>query len=107
MRLPIAFLSLALLGLSACTWVPMAPEAGKVTVLSAGPAPTNCEKRGEISVTVKGSVAFYERNALRVRDELETLARNEAPGIPANTVQPVGDPVDSEQRFIAYQCGVR
>ena len=56
---------------------------------------------------VKHSVAFYERNALRVRDELETLARNEAAAIPANTVQPLGDPADGAQRFAAYQCSRR
>ena len=93
-----------LVSLSACTWVHMAPEAGQVRVLPAGAATSGCEKRGEVSVSVKDSVAFYERNALRVRDELETLARNEAPGIQANTVQPLADPSGGEQRFAAYHC---
>ena len=103
MRLPLitAFLVLTLSG---CTWVHMAPGAGAVRVIAAGAAPANCEKRGEVSVAVKNNVAFYERNALRVRDELETLARNEAPGIQANTVQPLGDPSGGEQRFAAYRC---
>mgnify|MGYP006203713155 CR=1 FL=1 len=60
---------------------------------------------GEVSVSVKDSVAFYERNTLRVRDELETLARNEAPGLQADTLQALGDPADGEQRFAAYRCG--
>ena len=85
----------------------MAPEASGVRVIAAGAAPADCEKRGEVSVSVKDSVAFYERNALRVRDELETLARNEAPGIQANTVQPLGDPADGSQRFAAYRCSRR
>jgi hypothetical protein len=97
----------ALLALSGCTWVAMAPGAGDVRVIAAGPAPADCEKRGEVAVSVKDSVAFYERNALRVRDELETLARNEAPGIQANTVQPLGDPANGEQRFAAYRCSGR
>ena len=103
MRLPLIATAL-ILTLSGCTWVQMAPEAGSVRVIAAGPAPANCEKRGEVSVSVKDSVAFYERYALRVRDELETLARNEAPGIQANTVQPLGDPSGGEQRFAAYRC---
>lgn len=90
--------------LSACTWVHMAPGAGNVRVIPAGTTPADCEKRGEVAVSVKDSVAFYERNALRVRDELETLARNEAPGLQANTVQPLGDPANGEQRFAAYRC---
>ena len=55
-------------------------------------------------MSVKDSVAFYERNTLRVRDELETLARNEAPGLQADTLQPLGDPVHGEQRFAAFRC---
>ena len=100
----IALIAPFALAFSACTWVHMAPEAGKVRVLPAGAAPASCEKRGEVSVSVKDSVAFYERNALRVRDELETLARNEAPGLQADTLQPLGDPVHGEQRFAAFRC---
>ena len=92
-----------LLSLSACTFVHMAPGAREVRVLASAPA--SCEKRGEVSVSVKDSVAFYERNNLRVRDELETLARNEAPGLQADTLQPLGDPANGEQRFAAYRCG--
>ena len=103
MRLPRIAVA-AVLSLSGCTWVHMAPGASAVRVIAAGAAPAECEKRGEVSVAVKNNVAFYERNELRVRDELETLARNEAPGIQANTVQPLGDPSGGEQRFAAYRC---
>ena len=103
MRLALTAFSLAL-ATSACTWVQIAPEAGAVRVIAPGASTAGCEKRGEVAVSVKHSLAFYERNALRVRDELETLARNEAPGIQANTVQPLGDPVDGNQRFAAYRC---
>ncbi len=104
MRLVLLAVASTLL-LSACTWVPLAPGARNVRVVAAGAAPGGCEKRGEVAVSVKDSVAFYERNALRVRDELETLARNEAPGLQADTLQPLGDPADGEQRFAAYRCG--
>lgn len=90
-----------------CTWVHMAPGASAVRVLSAGAAPAGCEKRGEVAVSVKDRVAFYERNELRVREELETLARNEAPGLQADTIQPVAPPLNGEQRFAAYRCGMR
>lgn len=93
----------ALLALSACTWVHMAPGASAVRVV-AGP-PAGCEKRGEVEVSVKHSVAFIERNPLRVREELETLARNEAPGLGADTIHPVAEPAAGSQRFIAWRCG--
>ena len=90
---------------SGCTWVHMAPGASAVRVIAAGAAPSGCVKRGDIAVSVKDSVAFYERNDLRVREELETLARNEAPGLDADTIQPLGPPLAGEQRFAAFHCG--
>ena len=87
---------------SGCTWVHMAPGASAVKVVDGPPA--GCTKRGEVAVSVKDSIAFYERNELRVREELETLARNEAPGLGADTIQPLGPPVDGEQRFAAWNC---
>jgi hypothetical protein len=101
-KLPLV-ISLALLA-SGCTWVHMAPGASAVKV--AASAPTNCEKRGEVSVSVADKVALlYERNDLRVREELETLARNEAPGIDADTISPMGPPVNGDQKFAAWRCG--
>lgn len=99
-----ALLLAVLLPLSACTWVALKPAARSVKVIAAGAAPAGCEQRGEVSVSVKDKVAFYERNNLRVRDELETLARNEAPGIQADTIQPLGEPANGGQRFAAYRC---
>lgn len=90
---------------SACTWVHMAPGASAVRVLPQGTPPAGCEKRGEVAVSVRESIAFYERNDLRVREELETLARNEAPGLGADAIQPLTAPANGEQRFAAWNCG--
>lgn len=98
----LAVLILVTLTASACTFVHMAPGASAVKVVSA--PPTGCERRGEVEVSVKDSVAFYDRNPLRVREELETLARNEAPGLRADTVQPLEPPRDGSQRFAAWSC---
>ena len=88
---------------SACTWVKMAPGGAEVRVARAGQDMSVCEKRGEVSVSVKNRLGPYERNDIKVRDELETLARNEAPGLQADTVQPKGEPADGEQRFLAFR----
>ena len=77
----------------------------KVDVLPLGSQPPGCEKRGDVAVSVKDSIAFYERNDLRVRDELETLARNEAPGLGGDTVQPLDAYDDGTQRFTVWRCG--
>src|SRR3546814_4881465 len=80
----------------------MAPGAKAVQVMAT--APTGCEKRGEVSVSVADKVALvYERNDLRVREELETLARNEAPGIGADTISPLGPPLNGDQQFAAWR----
>jgi len=105
MRLALSSLLLLALSSSACTWVHMAPGASAVRVVEGPPA--GCENRGEIEVSVKHSVALVERNERKVRDELETLARNEAPGINADTVQPLGPPSGGSQRYAAWRCGGR
>lgn len=94
----------ALLG-AGCTFVKMGPGAEDVRVVAPGQLPAGCEKRGEVEVSVKDRLGPYERDALRVRDELETLARNEAPGLHADTIQPKGPPVDGAQRWMAFRCG--
>ena len=98
------FLLLLVLPVAACTWVPLEPEAKQVRVVAAGAPPAGCTKAGEVEVSVQHAVGFYERNALKVRDELETLARNEASTVPANTVQPLDQPYNGSQRFAALDC---
>jgi len=90
------------LTLSACTFVHMTPGASKVKVLSA--APTACVKRGEAEVSVKDRLGPYERSESQVRDELETLARNEAPGLGADSISPITPPKDGEQRWAMWRC---
>ncbi len=103
MRTPLLLVALTLA--TSCTWVHMAPGASAVRVVEGPPA--GCENRGEIEVSVRHNLAFYDRNQRKVRDELETLARNEAPGINADTVQPLGPPSNGSQRYAAWRCGGR
>ena len=97
---PIALIALA----GACTFVKMAPGGAQVQVARSDRDLNACERRGEIEVTVKDRLGPYSRDPIRVRDELETLARNEAPGLRADTVQPKTEPADGEQRFLAFRC---
>lgn len=90
--------------LTACTWVPIEQGGKAVRVLPAGPVPAGCEQQGEVVVSVKDRVGFINRNPLKVKDELETLARNEAPSAGANAVQAQGEPAAGSQRFTAFRC---
>lgn len=94
----------ACLLLGACTWVE--PDAhGREVRVAYDSDLSACRKRGEVTVSVKHSIAGIERNAIKVRDELESLARNEAATLGADTVQALAPPVDGEQRFGAWICG--
>lgn len=103
MRLTLLIASVVVAALPACTFVHMAPGATQVRVLAAAPA--SCEKRGEVEVSVKDRLGPYERSDAQVRDELETLARNEAPGIGADSISPLAPPREGEQRWAMWRCG--
>jgi hypothetical protein len=90
--------------LTACSFVKMAPGGDAVKVAAIGKDLSACEKRGDISVSVKDRLGPYERDALRVKDELEVLARNEAPGLKADTVQAIAAVSDGSQKWRAYRC---
>lgn len=91
--------------LGACTWVKMEPEGHAVRVARAGETLSACQRLGEITVSVKDQVGLYRRDPIKVRDELEVMARNEAPRMQADTLQAVDEPVNGEQRWAAFRCG--
>jgi len=92
--------------LGACTWVKLDEPGRQVHVAYDGRV-DGCRALGEIGVSVKDRVGPYERNSLKVKDELETLARNEAASMQADTIAAKAEPHDGEQRFGAYACGRR
>ena len=89
---------------TACTWVE--PDAGgvEVEVARANQDLGGCVRRGEVTVSVKADIAGIDRSELKVRDELESLARNEAATLRATHVQALEAPRGGEQRFAAYDC---
>lgn len=90
---------------AACTWVKLEQPGAAVRVVAPSDTlSTSCTYKGEITTTVTNRVAGIERNSIKVADELETLARNEAAGLHANVIQAQTEPVAGEQRFVAYQC---
>ena len=98
--LPVSALALV----AGCTWVKLEDAGSHVRVAYDGRV-GGCERVGEVSVSVKDRVGLYERNDLKVKDELETLARNEAAGMPADTLVAKKEPRNGAQAFDAYRCG--
>jgi Domain of unknown function (DUF4156) len=90
--------------LCACTWVKVNNGGEHVRVSYDGNV-SGCRDVGNLTVSVKDRVGPYQRNDIKVRDELESLARNEAATMQADTIKPLDQPKDGEQRFAAYACG--
>jgi len=99
----VAFLGFSVLP-SACTWVNPSAGGEGVRVAYDGNV-SGCRTAGGVGVSVTDKVGFYHRSDLKVRDELETLARNEAATLPADTIKPLEEPHDGTQKFQAYVCG--
>ena len=90
--------------LNACTWVKLDDAGQRIRVAYNGGVEA-CQNLGDITVSVKDRVGPYQRNAIKVRDELESLARNQAVELQADTITPLGEPKDGEQRYRALRCG--
>lgn len=95
---------LTLLATSACTWVKLEDNGAIVRVAAAHETLAGCTFKGDITTTVTNRVVGVERNSVKVADELETLARNEAAALGANVLKPKGPPVAGEQSFSAHLC---
>ncbi|MFN7783030.1 MAG: DUF4156 domain-containing protein [Lysobacterales bacterium] len=92
--------------LPACTWVKIEPEAKEIRVVDINADMSRCGSMlSEISVSVRDRVGFVDRNAIKVRDELETLARNQAAGGQGDTLKPLAEPLNGEQTFGTWRCG--
>ncbi len=52
----------------------------------------SCEEQGKVTVSVMNRVGPVDRSDLKVRDELEVLARNEAAKMGADTIKPLAEP---------------
>lgn len=104
LRKSLLFASIAAaLFVAGCTWVKPEPGAQAVSIRTASEI-TECEARGETSVSVRHRVAAIERKAGKVSDELDTLARNSATEMGANVIVPLGPVRDGKRSYGVYRC---
>jgi len=89
--------------ISACTWVKVTPEGEKVRVAKVEDV-ANCEREGEVKVSLKSRVGAFERKPGKVLTELETLARNEAVSLGGDTVVGESPVQDGTKKFGVYRC---
>jgi hypothetical protein len=87
-----------------CTWVKPDAQGELVNVVYTPAETRDCQELGSVTVSVKADIAGIDRNEVKVRDELESLARNQAATMNADTILPKSDVVDGEQEFFAFRC---
>ena len=68
---------------------------------------SHCRPAGSINVSVLDNVGPYRRSGLKVGDELEVMARNQAASLGADTIKAVNKPHDGAQDWAAFVCGNR
>lgn len=106
MRKYLVFLALPF-ALSACNWgIKLDDNARNIRTAWNGDV-GSCREQGKVTVSVMNRVGPVDRSDLKVRDELEVLARNEAAKMGADTIKPLGEPRDGSQDWAAYTCGTR
>ena len=103
-KFPITLLALSL-PLSACSWGIKLDSGGHKVRTAWNDDVSACQGVGSVTVSVLDNVGPLDRNSLKVRDELEVMARNEAASLGADTVKPKGEPRDGAQSWGAYRCG--
>ncbi|MBX2809025.1 MAG: DUF4156 domain-containing protein [Cellvibrionaceae bacterium] len=89
--------------LGACTWVNENP-AGQSVAIIASHTSKQCDVVGNIAVRTTHKLGFIKRRDKKVLQELQTLARNEALKLGANTLVADALPTDGKQSYTAYQC---
>jgi hypothetical protein len=95
----------AIAALGACSWGIKLDSGGEKVRAAWNGDVGGCKDMGRITVSVMDHVGPLNRRDVKVRDELEVMARNEAAGMGADTIKPVGEPHDGEQNWNAYHCG--
>ena len=86
-----------------CTWVPLTEEGRNVRILQASAA-EDCQKISTVSSKTADRVVIFARSDRKVREELESLARNEAADGGGNAIAPIGAMVNGRQFFDVYRC---
>ena len=98
---------LLILPLAACSWGIKLDAAGKDVRVAWNEDVSTCRDLGKITVSVLDKVGPVNRSQIKINDELEVMARNEAVGLQADTIKPLGEARDGAQSWGAYACGAR
>ena len=91
--------------LAACSWGIKLDSGGEKVRVAWDGNVGGCHDNGKVTVSVLDHMGPVDRSGLKVSDELEIMARNEAAGLGADTIRPLGEPHEGAQSWGAYTCG--
>lgn len=91
--------------LAGCTWGIKLDDAGRQMQTDWNGPMDQCQRLGRVTVSVADHVGPFSRNDIKVRDELEVMARNEAGDMDdADTIHPLEEAHGGAQKWGVYQC---
>lgn len=93
--------------LGGCDWGIKLDSAAKNVHTAWNEDVSACHDLGKVTVSVMDRMGPVDRNQIKVRDELEVLARNSAAQMHADTIKPLAEPSDGSQAWGVYTCGSR
>ena len=97
------FMLAVMLPTLACNWVPLTSEGEKIRVLQAD-AVADCQKVGKVTSKTSDRIIIFARSDRKIREELESLSRNEAVGLNGDAIVPIGTESGGRQSFEVYRC---
>jgi hypothetical protein len=95
--------SAAVLLFGGCTWVQLT-AAGEQVQFANQKAVEGCQQVGKTTAHTKAKLWIFARDESTIREELRSLARNDAAVMGGTTVSPLGPAEDGEQTFGIYVC---
>jgi hypothetical protein len=97
----LALTALLIAGPTGCAWVELTEDGRGVRIAD---SVEGCERLGRVTSTTRAKIAGMKRDDDRKAEELETLARNEAAALGADTLVPESAIVDGHRVWTAYRC---
>ena len=92
-----------LAALQGCAWVKLDPAAEQVRVVESQHV-EGCKILGKTTVSVKSTVAGFEREEKVMQNELETLARNQAVDLNGDTIVAISPIENGKRTYNVYLC---
>ena len=92
-----------------CAWLGLGDDAAPQARMASKDAVAGCEEIGRSVTKTRAKIKYERRSEEQIASALETLARNAAPGLGADTVVVDGpvelEGVNAKRRFALYRCG--